>query len=141
MTDALHKSERPTISSGVAAPSDAGPGSCRPGVRVREAPAPRLATRAYRRRTSWRTRLEITLFAGPALVVYVGFVLLPVGLAAYYSLYKWNGVQALTNFVGLDNYARALKDPVFLAQSGTTRSSWSDRWWFRGPSRSAPRCC
>ena len=117
MTDALHKSERPTISAGVAAPSDAGPGSSGPASGS-GAPVPRVATRAYRRRTSWRTRLEITLFAGPALVVYVGFVLLPVGLAAYYSLYKWNGVQALTNFVGLDNYARALKDPVFLRSIG-----------------------
>jgi raffinose/stachyose/melibiose transport system permease protein len=77
------------------------------------APASRSATPVRWRRTSWRTRLEITVFAGPALLVYVGFVLVPVVLAAYYSLYKWNGVQELTNFIGLDNYTRALKDPVF----------------------------
>ncbi len=71
-----------------------------------------------RRRVSWRTRLEIGFFAGPALIVYIGFVLLPVGLAAYYSLYKWNGIQELTNFVGLANYKRALTDPVFLRSIG-----------------------
>jgi raffinose/stachyose/melibiose transport system permease protein len=66
-----------------------------------------------RRGGSVRTRLEIALFAGPALLVFLGFVILPVLLAAYYSLYNWNGLGPLERFIGIDNYLRALGDPVF----------------------------
>ena len=57
-------------------------------------------------------------FSTPALALYVLFVLLPVGQSAYYSLFKWNGLEPLTNFVGLDNYRRAFKDTVFLSSLG-----------------------
>ncbi len=63
-------------------------------------------------------RLEIGLFAGPALVVYVAFVLVPVLLAALYSFFKWNGCEPLTEFIGIHNYTRALSDPVFLGAIG-----------------------
>lgn len=66
-----------------------------------------------RRRGDLRTRLEIALFAGPALLVFLGFVILPVVLAAFYSLYNWNGLGPLERFIGIDNYVRALTDPVF----------------------------
>jgi raffinose/stachyose/melibiose transport system permease protein len=39
--------------------------------------------------------------------------LLPIVQAAWYSLYDWNGLTPLTDFVGLDNYTRALNDSVF----------------------------
>ncbi len=65
-----------------------------------------------------RKLLEIVLFVGPALVVFVGFVILPVVLAAVYSFYNWNGLTALERFIGLDNYARALGDPLFLKSIG-----------------------
>jgi len=61
-----------------------------------------------------RKWLEITLFAGPALIIFVTFVILPVALASVFSLYNWNGLTALERFIGLDNYVRALSDPVFL---------------------------
>jgi len=54
------------------------------------------------------------VFSGPALLVYVVFVLLPIGFALYYSVFKWIGLEPLTNFVGLKNYQRAFTDPVFL---------------------------
>ncbi len=41
------------------------------------------------------------------------FVLLPIVQAAWYSLYDWNGLTPLTDFVGLDNYTKALNDSVF----------------------------
>jgi len=51
----------------------------------------------------------------PALVLYLVFVLLPVGQAAYYSLYRWNGLDPLVHFVGLNNYIRIITtDHVFL---------------------------
>lgn len=80
------------------------------------APAPSLAQ--ARRRRDRRTRLEIALFAGPALVVFLMFVILPVALAAVYSLYNWNGLGPLDRFIGIDNYVRALNDPVFLRAIG-----------------------
>ena len=69
--------------------------------------------RPAQRRTGWRTRLELTLLLGPALVLFVGFVLVPLGIAAYYSLYQWNGFGPLADFVGLRNYTDALTGPVF----------------------------
>lgn len=53
------------------------------------------------------------LFLLPGLAFYLVFVLLPIVQGAYYSLFRWNGLQPLTDFVGLDNYARALGAPVF----------------------------
>jgi raffinose/stachyose/melibiose transport system permease protein len=48
----------------------------------------------------------------------VTFVLVPVALAAVYSFFRWNGLQALTDFIGLENYRRALTDPVFIGAIG-----------------------
>lgn len=83
------------------------------GPAVSAGPAP-----ARRRRSRRRQRIEIALFAGPAFLVYVTFVLLPVVLAAVYSFFRWNGLQALTDFIGLENYRRALSDPVFIGAIG-----------------------
>ncbi len=70
------------------------------------------------RTSTLRTRLEIALFTGPALIVFFGFVILPVVLAAFYSLYNWNGLGPLERFIGIDNYVRALNDPVFIRAIG-----------------------
>jgi raffinose/stachyose/melibiose transport system permease protein len=58
----------------------------------------------------WETLFLLT----PALALYVVFVLFPVVESAYYSLFKWNGLEPLTNFVGFDNYRRVMHDPVFI---------------------------
>lgn len=84
------------------------------GRAVARPAGPRPRRPASRRNNLWRKRLEIGLFTGPALVVYLVFVLLPIGFAVYYSLFKWNGLEPLTNFVGFSNYQRAFADPVFL---------------------------
>jgi raffinose/stachyose/melibiose transport system permease protein len=65
-----------------------------------------------------RLRWQIVLFVGPALVVYIGVVIVPVILAAFYSFFQWNGIGALNNFIGINNYTRALTDPVFIAAIG-----------------------
>ncbi len=54
------------------------------------------------------------LFMAPALLLYAVFVLFPIVQAARYSLYDWNGLEPLDQFVGLANFERALTDPVFL---------------------------
>jgi len=61
-----------------------------------------------------RDRLTtIGLFILPALALYAVFVLFPVVQAMRFSLFKWNGLQPLTDFVGLANYQKALADPIF----------------------------
>jgi len=57
--------------------------------------------------------LPIVLFLVPALVLYAVFVLMPIAEGAYYSLFKWNGLQPLTNFIGLDNYLKAFGTKQF----------------------------
>lgn len=52
------------------------------------------------------------LFLAPAVVVFGFAVLVPVAMTAVYSLTEWNGYGAMT-FVGLDNYVKALGDPLF----------------------------
>jgi raffinose/stachyose/melibiose transport system permease protein len=60
------------------------------------------------------TRLvTVVLFLLPAVALYALFVLLPIVQAAHYSLYKWNGLEPLTNFVGLKNYVTAFNNPAF----------------------------
>ena len=61
-------------------------------------------------RTKW---LTIVLFVLPALVLYAVFVIMPVLQAMQYSLYKWNGIAPLTDFVGLQNYVTALGNEAF----------------------------
>jgi raffinose/stachyose/melibiose transport system permease protein len=60
--------------------------------------------------TKW---LTIAMFVLPALALYALFVLFPIVQAALYSLYKWNGLQPLTDFVGLKNYETAFSSATF----------------------------
>jgi raffinose/stachyose/melibiose transport system permease protein len=60
-----------------------------------------------------RLWLTVALFLLPALVVYGLFVLFPIAQAAFYSLFDWNGLGPPTDFIGPDNYTRAVSDPVF----------------------------
>jgi raffinose/stachyose/melibiose transport system permease protein len=50
---------------------------------------------------------------GPAFVLFAGFVLAPMVVAAWYSLYNWSGLGPLTDFTGLRNYHDVLTGPVF----------------------------
>jgi raffinose/stachyose/melibiose transport system permease protein len=79
-------------------------------------PSPQGTTR--RRRSHLRKRLELLLLLGPATVLFVAFVFFPLIAASYYSLFDWNGFGPLTQFVGFDNYAKALGDPLFQGAIG-----------------------
>jgi raffinose/stachyose/melibiose transport system permease protein len=61
-----------------------------------------------------RKIIELAILLGPALVLFVGFVLLPIVIAIEYSLFSWEGLGPLTDFVGLHNYVVAFKDPAFI---------------------------
>ncbi|GGE98256.1 carbohydrate ABC transporter permease [Mycetocola zhadangensis] len=67
-----------------------------------------------RRKMSWATRIEIALLVGPALIVFLAFVIFPVVMAAYYGFFRWQGYGPATDFVGLQNYVTILQDPTFI---------------------------
>ena len=53
------------------------------------------------------------MLLAPALALFVGFVLLPIVLAAWDGMHKWTGFGSLGPFAGLYNYRLVLSDPVF----------------------------
>ncbi|MGJ7450698.1 carbohydrate ABC transporter permease [Aquipuribacter sp. MA13-13] len=61
----------------------------------------------------WRKRLEIAVLVVPAVALFVLFALVPMGQAIYYSLFNWNGLGPVDDFVGIGNYQQALGDSVF----------------------------
>ena len=81
--------------------ADAGPGAVRRGA-------------LDRRRRKLRKGAELTILLGPGLVLFLGFVIAPIVVGAYYSLYNWDGLGPLTDFTGLHNYKIAFNDPAFI---------------------------
>jgi ABC-type sugar transport system permease subunit len=76
-------------------------------------PAVRPERPRRRKGISWTTRLEIALLAGPALVIFLAFVIFPVLVAGYYGFFSWQGFGPAVDFVGLKNYITILEDPAF----------------------------
>ncbi|WP_341978070.1 sugar ABC transporter permease [Microbacterium sp. LTA6] len=77
-------------------------------------PISRPASQPPRRRgIGWGARAELMILIGPALIVFLAFVILPVGLAAYYGFFSWSGFGTPTDFVGFRNYVTILSDPAF----------------------------
>jgi raffinose/stachyose/melibiose transport system permease protein len=66
-----------------------------------------------RPRRNTRAWVGAGLFLLPAFALYSLFVLVPIAQAAWYSLYDWNGLGPLDDFVGLANFERAIGDPIF----------------------------
>jgi raffinose/stachyose/melibiose transport system permease protein len=66
-----------------------------------------------KRRSTRRKRIELTVLLGPPLVLFVGFVFVPMIFAIWYSLYNWNGYGPLSDFIGLQNYQGVVTGPVF----------------------------
>ncbi|QHC68180.1 ABC transporter permease subunit [Rathayibacter sp. VKM Ac-2759] len=92
--------ERPTTGGAVAAPP----------------------VRRRRRGLGWSGRLEVAILVGPALIVFLAFVIFPVVMAAYYGFFSWQGYGVPTDFVGFKNYLTILQDPTFheaLTHNGT----------------------
>jgi len=53
------------------------------------------------------------LFALPHLVLFAGFVVLPLVVGFYISLHHWTILQKFHPFIGLSNYRSALSDDIF----------------------------
>ncbi|MBQ1067640.1 carbohydrate ABC transporter permease [Micromonospora sp. D75] len=95
-----------TSASTTRTPADgahAPPAGLRPGARA--------ASRRAETRRKW---YEIIGLTTPAVLIYVLFVLVPMGFAFYYSLFRWRGVGPPTEYVGFRNYTLAFQDPIFL---------------------------
>ncbi|MBB5114554.1 carbohydrate ABC transporter permease [Micromonospora echinospora] len=92
-------SQTRTPAGGALAP----PAGLRPGARA--------ASRRAETRRKW---YEIIGLTTPAVLIYVLFVLVPMGFAFYYSLFRWRGVGPPTEYVGFRNYTLAFQDPIFL---------------------------
>jgi raffinose/stachyose/melibiose transport system permease protein len=58
-------------------------------------------------------RLVLMLFLPPAILLFTLFVILPMGEAAWYSLYKWNGYGTPTEFVGIRNFQVLFNNAAF----------------------------
>lgn len=68
-------------------------------------------------RTNW---LLILVFALPGLIVFSTFLVWPIIQAGYYSLWDWNGLGPLNDFIGLENYQRMFQHEVFHMAAGQT---------------------
>ncbi|MBM7503944.1 carbohydrate ABC transporter permease [Agromyces aurantiacus] len=78
----------------------------------RRAAAPAASTRR-RRAADWRQVMEIAVLVGPALVIFLAFVIFPVVMAGYYGFFRWKGFGPPTDFIGLQNYVTIVQDPTF----------------------------
>jgi raffinose/stachyose/melibiose transport system permease protein len=86
--------------------------STAPAAPTRAAPGP-IAGRSRGKAGRWRRWAELTLLIGPAALLFIGFVIVPMVVAVHYSVYRWSGFGPLTDNVGLHNYSYALHDPDF----------------------------
>ena len=81
--------------------------------RAESMPAPPVPGTPRRPRPRLRRKAELVVLLAPALVLFVGFVLLPIVLAAWDGMHRWTGFGSLGPFAGLYNYRLVLSDPVF----------------------------
>lgn len=59
---------------------------------------------AFRKKAIDGRLSALLLFLPPALLLFTLFVVLPIGEAAWYSGFNWNGFGSPTKWIGLDNY-------------------------------------
>lgn len=58
-----------------------------------------------------RGRLSTAALIGPPLGLYVLFGIVPIGIAAYFSLTNWDGINRNIRIIGPDNYLKLIGDP------------------------------
>ena len=54
------------------------------------------------------------IFLPPAIVLFTVFVILPIGEAAWYGFFNWNGLRWPEKFVGFDNFVQLFNNKVFV---------------------------
>ena len=73
----------------------------------------------YATQTKKRNTLISAVFLSPAMVLYLGFVILPIAMSIYYSLTKWSGA-GMPEFIGLRNFQRIFKNKDYWICFGNT---------------------
>jgi ABC-type sugar transport system permease subunit len=81
-------------------------------------------TAAPPRRKARHGGLTPWLFALPALLVYVVFLVYPSFSSLFFSLTDWDGLSPDYHIIGLDNYAAMAKDPV-VVRAALNNLIWS----------------
>ena len=62
----------------------------------------------------WQNRKIVPyLYILPNMILFLGFMIIPLIMSFYYSLNSWNGIGKM-KFIALDNYAYLLHDKVFI---------------------------
>src|SRR4051794_768981 len=82
-----------------------------PDVTLPSPAARRTRGRARRRLLNWLTAVG---FQVPALVLFIGLVLLPMLFALYAAFFRWGGFGMPSDYIGGDNFTRLFKDDIFL---------------------------
>lgn len=59
------------------------------------------------------------LYIAPALMMVLSLLIVPIFFNAYISFFKWDGLKPM-KWIGLDNYARLFRDPIFLTSLTNT---------------------
>ena len=65
---------------------------------------------------------KLVWFLLPALVLYIGFLIVPMAGSAPLALFDWSGAGPIRHFVGLDNFSAALRDSTF--RSAALHNIW-----------------
>jgi multiple sugar transport system permease protein len=79
---------------------------------------PAVAAPAARRRR--KARVTLLMFAAPAVLWFAVFMVGPLASVFYLSTLDWGSILADGDFVGLDNFARLLRDPVIPVAAANT---------------------
>jgi raffinose/stachyose/melibiose transport system permease protein len=59
----------------------------------------------------YKNKLAIILFLLPTLILFIGIIVIPIIMSAYYSLFDWNGITEM-KWNDFGNYVKLFTDPV-----------------------------
>lgn len=57
----------------------------------------------------YKNKFAIFLFLLPALILFIGIIIVPIFMSSYYSLQKWDGITDM-KFIGIQNYIQLFTD-------------------------------
>ncbi|WP_223594434.1 carbohydrate ABC transporter permease [Neobacillus bataviensis] len=66
------------------------------------------------RNSGWKSQLTSSLFVLPYLILFVVFLLIPIGYGAWMSLHNWDLLNPVHEFVGFKNYAKIFDSSSYL---------------------------
>ncbi len=82
-------------------------------IRFRVLPQNREQIAKDKQRQQINNFLLVILFLLPGMIVFFLFLLWPISRSFNLSLYKWNGLGAMTDYIGINNYTTLLSNSIF----------------------------